>query len=104
MSSARRNRGRIHPPIIALSGWREWSTGDAELKNAEIEMANLAPSLVQHADGTFEPTGNILIGLVHRLDRALYQARGEGRDRMVMSGSVVAPSLIEPGLTLLLVS
>ena len=58
MSSSRRKRGRIHLPILAgsfvalvcvtilaLSGWREWSTRDVELKNTEIEMANLAQSL-----------------------------------------------------------
>jgi diguanylate cyclase (GGDEF)-like protein/PAS domain S-box-containing protein len=81
MSSFRLKRGRIHLPILAgsfvalvcvtilaLSGWREWSTRDAELKNTEIEMANLAQSLVQHADDTFELTGGILTGLVHRLE------------------------------------
>jgi diguanylate cyclase (GGDEF)-like protein/PAS domain S-box-containing protein len=81
MNSSRRNRGRIHLPIwagafvalvcvtiLALSGWREWSTRDAELKNTDIEMANLAQSLVQHADDTFELTGGILTGLAHRLE------------------------------------
>lgn len=81
MNSSRGNRGRIHLPIwagafvalvcvtiLALSGWREWSTRDVKLKNTEIEMANLAQSLVQHADDTFELAGGMLSGLVHRLE------------------------------------
>jgi diguanylate cyclase (GGDEF)-like protein/PAS domain S-box-containing protein len=53
--------------IFGLSSWREWSTRGAELKNAEIEMANLAQSLAQQADDTFELTDDVLTGLVHRL-------------------------------------
>jgi diguanylate cyclase (GGDEF)-like protein/PAS domain S-box-containing protein len=53
--------------ILGLSGWREWSTRDAELKSTEIDMANLAQSLAQHADDTFELADNVLTGLVHRL-------------------------------------
>ena len=54
--------------ILGLSGWREWETRNTELKNAEIEVANLAQSLVQHADDTFELVDTVLIGLVHRLE------------------------------------
>ncbi|WFU42252.1 diguanylate cyclase [Bradyrhizobium sp. CB82] len=54
--------------ILGLSGWREWETRDAELRNAEVEVANLAQSLVQHADDTFELADTILVGLVHRLE------------------------------------
>jgi hypothetical protein len=104
MSSARRNRGRIHPAVLALSSWREWSTRHTGLRNAEVETVNLAQPLVQHADDTFELTGNILIGLVYRLHRALNQSKGERRDRMVISRPVIAPRLIEPGLTPSLVS
>ncbi|MEH2490909.1 diguanylate cyclase domain-containing protein [Bradyrhizobium sp. AZCC 2230] len=54
--------------ILGLSGWREWETRNTELKNAEIDVANLAQSLVQHADDTFELVDTVLIGLVHRLE------------------------------------
>ena len=54
--------------ILGLSAWREWETRDAELRNAEIDVANLAHSLVQHADDTFELADTILVGLVHRLE------------------------------------
>jgi diguanylate cyclase (GGDEF)-like protein/PAS domain S-box-containing protein len=80
MSSPRRKRGSIHLPISAgafvalicvailvLSGWREWSSREAELKNAEVDVANLSESLTQHADDTFELADNVLTGLVHRL-------------------------------------
>jgi diguanylate cyclase (GGDEF)-like protein/PAS domain S-box-containing protein len=80
MSSSGRKRGSIHLPISAgafvalicvailvLSGWREWSSREAELKNAEVDVANLSESLTQHADDTFELADNVLTGLVHRL-------------------------------------
>ena len=70
MSSPRRKRGSIHLPISAgafvalicvailvLSGWREWSSREAELKNAEVDVANLSESLTQHADDTLELPG-----------------------------------------------
>jgi diguanylate cyclase (GGDEF)-like protein/PAS domain S-box-containing protein len=53
--------------ISGLSGWREWSTRSGELKTAEIELANLAQSLTQQTDDTFELADNVLTGLVHRL-------------------------------------
>ena len=54
--------------ILGLSAWREWETRNADLRNAEIDVANLAHSLVQHADDTFELADTILVGLVHRLE------------------------------------
>jgi hypothetical protein len=53
--------------ILVLSDWREWSTREAELKNAEVDVANLSESLTQHADDTLELADNVLTGLVHRL-------------------------------------
>ena len=54
--------------IFAMSGWREWSSRDVELKNTEIDMANLAQSLAQHAADTFELVDMVLNGVVHRLE------------------------------------
>ena len=54
--------------ILALSGWREWQARQLDLHQAEVEMANLARSLTQHADDTFELTDTILVGLVDRLE------------------------------------
>ena len=48
--------------ILALSGWREWEARNAELRAAEVDVANLAQSLVQHADDTFELVDTILVG------------------------------------------
>ncbi|WBL79700.1 diguanylate cyclase [Bradyrhizobium xenonodulans] len=54
--------------ILGLSAWREWEARNADLRNAEIDVANVAHSLVQHADDTFELVDTILVGLVHRLE------------------------------------
>lgn len=54
--------------ILGLSAWREWEARNAELRNAEIDVANVAHSLIQHADDTFELVDTILVGLVHRLE------------------------------------
>jgi len=81
MNSTRRGRSPTHLPIwagafvvlicfaiLALSGWREWSTREAELRNAEVDVANLAESLTQHADDTFELIDNVLTGMVYQLE------------------------------------
>jgi len=54
--------------ILALSGWRELVSRNTELKNAEADMSNLARSLTQHAEDTFEVADTILIGMVYRLE------------------------------------
>lgn len=54
--------------ILALSGWREWASRETDLKNAEVEMTNLARSLTQHAEDTLELTDALLSGMVNRLE------------------------------------
>jgi diguanylate cyclase (GGDEF)-like protein/PAS domain S-box-containing protein len=54
--------------ILALSGWREWMMRDAALESAEVDVANLARSLTQHADDTFELADSLIGGLVDRLE------------------------------------
>ncbi|MCS3761838.1 diguanylate cyclase domain-containing protein [Bradyrhizobium centrosematis] len=54
--------------ILGMSIWREWEARNAELRSAEIDVANLAHSLIQHADDTFELADTLLVGLVHRLE------------------------------------
>ncbi|MBH5402438.1 diguanylate cyclase [Bradyrhizobium sp. CNPSo 4010] len=54
--------------IVALSGWREWSSRLAVLRNAETDMANLARSVTQHADDTFELADTVLNMLVGQLE------------------------------------
>lgn len=54
--------------IVALSGWREWAARDLDLKHAEVEMANLARSLTQHAEDTVELAESILAGIVSGLE------------------------------------
>ncbi|AMJ62576.1 diguanylate cyclase domain-containing protein [Bosea sp. PAMC 26642] len=54
--------------ILALSGWREWTSRDVDMKNAEVDMANLARSLTQHAEDTIELADATLMGLASRLE------------------------------------
>ncbi|MDR6874264.1 diguanylate cyclase (GGDEF)-like protein/PAS domain S-box-containing protein [Bosea sp. BE125] len=54
--------------ILALSGWREWATRAADLKNAEVDMINLSRSLTQHAEDTIELADAALFGLASRLE------------------------------------
>ena len=54
--------------ILALAGWREWESRNVELHTAEVDMANLARSLTQHAEDSFELADTVLIGLVDRLE------------------------------------
>ncbi|MBV9982103.1 cache domain-containing protein, partial [Bradyrhizobium sp.] len=54
--------------IIALSGWSEWASREKELSESEIELGNLARSLTQHADDTFELAQSLLTGIVLLLE------------------------------------
>ncbi|MCA6105816.1 diguanylate cyclase [Bradyrhizobium cenepequi] len=54
--------------ILALSGWREWESRAVYLRNAEVDMTNLARSLTQHADDTFDLAETILAGMVDRME------------------------------------
>lgn len=40
--------------IVVLEGWREWVAYDAALQKAELETQNLARSMRQHAEDTYE--------------------------------------------------
>jgi diguanylate cyclase (GGDEF)-like protein/PAS domain S-box-containing protein len=54
--------------ILGMSGWREWSSRANRLKAAEVEMANLARSLTQHAEDSLELLDTGIIGVVSRLE------------------------------------
>jgi diguanylate cyclase (GGDEF)-like protein/PAS domain S-box-containing protein len=54
--------------ILALSGWSEWTSRAAALRGAEIDVQNLAESLTQHAEDTFELAETLVIGLVNQLE------------------------------------
>jgi diguanylate cyclase (GGDEF)-like protein/PAS domain S-box-containing protein len=54
--------------IIALSGWSEWASREKELREAEIALGNLARSLTQHAEDTFELGQSLLAGIVLALE------------------------------------
>jgi diguanylate cyclase (GGDEF)-like protein/PAS domain S-box-containing protein len=54
--------------ILALNGWREWASREAALGAAETNVTNLAESLTQHAQDTFELAEMLVIGLVNQLE------------------------------------
>jgi len=54
--------------LLTLSSLRELSLRREALKAAEVDVANIAQSLVQHADDSFELADSLVIGLVHRLE------------------------------------
>ncbi len=54
--------------ILALGAWREWTFRGAALRNAEVNVANLARSLSQHAEDTFELADSLIGGLVNQLE------------------------------------
>jgi diguanylate cyclase (GGDEF)-like protein/PAS domain S-box-containing protein len=54
--------------IIALSAWSEWASREKELSESEVELGNLARSLTQHADDTFELAQSLLTGIVLTLE------------------------------------
>jgi diguanylate cyclase (GGDEF)-like protein/PAS domain S-box-containing protein len=54
--------------IIALSAWSEWASREKELGESEVELGNLARSLTQHAEDTFELGQSLLTGIVVALE------------------------------------
>ena len=62
--------------IVSLEAWRDWSERRDELARAESMMTNLARSLAQHAEDTFELADAVLIDLVDRATQATGARRG----------------------------
>lgn len=54
--------------IIGLEGWRDWSERKQEFFRIESEMKNLAKSLAQHAEDTFNLADAILVDMVERVE------------------------------------
>jgi diguanylate cyclase (GGDEF)-like protein/PAS domain S-box-containing protein len=54
--------------ILGMSGWREWSSRQATLEAAEVEMSNLARSMTQHAEDTVDLLDASILGVVVRLE------------------------------------
>lgn len=54
--------------IVCFSVWHELASRELDLKNAESELANLANSLTQHADDTFDLANTMLVNLEDRLE------------------------------------
>jgi diguanylate cyclase (GGDEF)-like protein/PAS domain S-box-containing protein len=54
--------------IVGLSGWREWESRDVILKTTEIDLANLAHSLTQHAEDSLDLLDTGIVGVISRLE------------------------------------
>src|SRR6478735_8598928 len=52
--------------IVFLEGWRDWSERRDEILQAENLTANIARSLAQHAEDTFELADAVIVDLVDR--------------------------------------
>ena len=64
--------------ILGMSGWREWTAREASLKAAEIDLTNLARSLTQHAEDSFDLLDASILGAVGRLE-------ADGADRATLA-------------------
>jgi hypothetical protein len=54
--------------LLGLAGWRAGIAREGALKNAEVDLANLALSLTQHAEDTFDLLDASIAGVVSRLE------------------------------------
>jgi hypothetical protein len=54
--------------ILGMSVWREWTSRALSLQAAEVEMANLARSLTQHAEDTYDLLDSSILGAVSQLE------------------------------------
>lgn len=70
--------------ILALEGWRDWGEYEKALADAEVHTANLAHSLRQHAEDTFEMTDYALAAVVE-----LLQADGSSPEALAQLHSIL---------------
>src|SRR5204863_937348 len=54
--------------MIGLGAWREWGLRDIALKTEEVDLTNLAQSLTQHAEDSFDLMDTGIVGVVSRLE------------------------------------
>ncbi len=54
--------------ILGLEGWRDWSEREKEIAKISADAVNLAKSLVQHAEDTFEVADALLVDAVERVE------------------------------------
>jgi diguanylate cyclase (GGDEF)-like protein/PAS domain S-box-containing protein len=54
--------------ILGMSGLREWNLRAATLQAAKVELANLARSLIQHAEDSFDLLDASILGAVGRIE------------------------------------
>lgn len=54
--------------MIGLEGWRDWGERTEEFARIKAEMTNLAKSLAQHAEDTFELADAILVDVEDRVE------------------------------------
>ncbi len=71
--------------------WREWTARDAAVRHAHTEMANLATSLRQHADDSFQIAEVVLAGVVQR-----FQGEGFGPQSIARAAATMR-SAVTPG-------
>lgn len=53
--------------LLSLAAWQTWTARERALRDAEMDATNLARSLSQHADDTFEEADAALTGLLERV-------------------------------------
>jgi diguanylate cyclase (GGDEF)-like protein/PAS domain S-box-containing protein len=54
--------------ILGMSGLQEWTSRASVLKSAEVDMANLARSLTQHAEDSLDLLDASILGVARRLE------------------------------------
>ncbi len=55
--------------IVGLEAWRDWGERDEEYRRVSAETQNLAKSLAQHAEDTFNLADAIVVDMVDRVER-----------------------------------
>jgi diguanylate cyclase (GGDEF)-like protein/PAS domain S-box-containing protein len=70
--------------ILAISGLREWSSRAQVLKTAEVELGNLARSLTQHAEDSFDLMDASILGVVLALQNDGINTETISRLRKIM--------------------
>jgi hypothetical protein len=75
--------------IAGLQIWREWTSYNSELSDAEVQSFNLAKSLAQHADDMFDVANTALLAIVELAEREGFGSEAVKRLHDLMARDVV---------------
>lgn len=81
--------------FLGMEVWREWTAREASVRRAHAEMANLASSLRQHAEDTFQMAEVVLAGVVQQFELEGFTPTTVTRSALTMRDAITGGTRIQ---------